>query len=245
MATPSAAILCSLLALALWMPTGFLIACRLPLERDLRLAAAPVLGWAVQSIVALYVSMFAGFTLVSVLGATVLIGLAAIVLPGSSPRGAPGPSLPLWIFVAAAVVAAGPAACVLPKISAAGVALADPVYDHAKIALVDEIVRTGVPPANPFLGTANGGPGGVAYYYYWLFGAAQLALIAGASGWEADAAATWFTAFASLLLTGGLAVRLSGARAPFLSPPQAGEGTGQRNWRSSFSLNRSKPSDWP
>ena len=41
MATPLAAILCSLVALALWMPAGFLIARRLPLERDLRLAAAP------------------------------------------------------------------------------------------------------------------------------------------------------------------------------------------------------------
>jgi hypothetical protein len=229
MATPSAAILCSLLALVLWMPVGFLIARRLPLERDLRLAAAPVLGWAVQNIVALHVSMLGGFTAVNILVATALIGLAAILLPGTNPRNMPDPSLPLWILVAAAVVAAGPAACVLPKVSAAGVALADPIYDHAKIALVDEIVRTGVPPANPFIGTADGGPGGIAYYYHWLFGAAQLALIAGASGWEADAAVTWFTGFASLLLMCGLAFRLSSARAPFFSPPpQAGEGRGQR-----------------
>jgi hypothetical protein len=211
MATPSAAILCSLLALLLWMPVGLLIARRLPLERDLRLAAAPVLGWAVQTVVALYAAMLGGFTPVNVLTATALTGVAAILLPGPSPREAPGPSLPLWIFAAAAIIAAGPAACVLPKISAAGIALADPIYDHAKIALVDEILRTGVPPANPFVGTADGGPGSIAYYYYWLFGAAQLALITGASGWEADAAATWFTAFASLTLMCGLAFRLSGA----------------------------------
>jgi hypothetical protein len=212
MATPSAAILCSLLALLLWAPVGWLIARTLPLGHDLRLAAAPALGWAVQNIVTLHISMSGGFTPVDVLAATVLIGLAAILTSASSPREMPGPSLPLWVLAAAALVAIGPASAILPKLTPEGVALADPIYDHAKVALVDEIVRTGVPPANPFLG-AGDGSGSVAYYYYWLFGAAQLALIAGASGWNADVAATWFTAFASLTLMCGLAFRLSGARA--------------------------------
>jgi hypothetical protein len=210
MATVSSAILCSFLALTLWVPPGLLIARRLPLEHDLRLAAAPALGWAVQNVVALYAAMLGGFTPMTVLAATVLVGTAAILLQGPASRDAPSPPLPLWIFAAAAIVAAGPAACVLPKIVPEGIALADPLYDHAKIALVDEIVRTGVPPANPFIGTADGGPGSIAYYYYWLFGAAQLALISGASGWEADAAVTWFAAFASLTLMCGLASHLSG-----------------------------------
>jgi hypothetical protein len=213
MATLSAAVLCSLVALLLWAPVGVLIARRLPLGRDLRLAAAPVLGWAVQTIVALYAAMSGGFTVVNVVAATALIALAAMLIPAPSRQETPGPALPLWILAAAALVAAGPAAVVLPKISAAGIALADPIYDHAKIALVDEIVRTGVPPANPFVG-AGDGAGHVAYYYYWLFGAAELALLAGASGWEADAAATWFAAFASLVFMCGLAFRLSGGLEP-------------------------------
>ncbi len=211
MATPSAAILCALLALLLWAPVGWLIARRLPLGRDLRFAAAPVLGWAVQNVVALQVSTFGGFAPANVLAATMLICLAAILGQASSRGEMPGPSLPAWIFVAAALVAVGPASGILPKITPEGVALADPIYDHAKIALVDEMVRTGVPPANPFLG-AGGGRGSIAYYYYWLFGAAQLALISGASGWNADVAATWFAAFASLTLMCGLAFRLSGGR---------------------------------
>jgi hypothetical protein len=209
MATPPAAILCSLLALLLWVPPGYLVARRLPLERDLRLAAAPVLGWAVQTIVSLYAAMAGGFTAVNVVAATAFVALAAALIPAPSGPEAPRSGLPLWILAAAALVAAGPAAAVLPKLSAAGVALADPIYDHTKIALVDEIVRTGVPPANPFIG-AGDGPGHVAYYYYWLFGAAELALVTGASGWEADAAATWFAAFASLVFMCGLAFRLSG-----------------------------------
>jgi hypothetical protein len=149
---------------------------------------------------------------VNVVAATMLLGLAATRRPASRPGETPGSSLPLWILAAAAVVAIGPASAILPKITPEGVALADPIYDHAKIALVDEMVRTGVPPANPFIGT-GGSSGNIAYYYYWLFGAAQLASLAGASGWNADAAATWFTAFASLALMCGLAFRLSGGRA--------------------------------
>jgi hypothetical protein len=38
---------------------------------------------------------------------------------------------------------------------------------------------------------------GVAYYYLWHFSAAVVAVLTGVSGWEADAALTWFTAFAS------------------------------------------------
>ena len=158
MASPSAAFLCSLLALLLWAPVGFLIAWRLPIGRDLRLAVAPVLGWAVQDVSALHVSMVGGLTLANVLATTALIGFAAFLAPASRSPEMPGPSLPMCIFAAAALVAAGPAAGILPKISAAGVALADPIYDHAKIALVDEIVRTGVPPANPFVGAGDGRP---------------------------------------------------------------------------------------
>lgn len=211
MATPSAAILCALLALLLWVPVGWLIARRLPLGRDLALAAAPMLGWAVQGIIALQAATAAGFTMIVILAATLAIGAAALLLPAAT-EGEPAPrGLPLWIFAAAALVAVGPALAILPKLMPDGIALASPIYDHAKIALVDEIVRTGVPPANPFLGTAHG-PGSTAYYYFWLFGAAQLALLSGATGWEADIAATWFTGFASLALMCGLAFRLSGAR---------------------------------
>ncbi|MFG1304773.1 hypothetical protein V5F34_11660 [Xanthobacter autotrophicus] len=212
MATPSATIVCALVALFLWVPAGWLMARRLPLGADLRLAAAPILGWAAQGVVALQVSMSAGFSAATILAVTVLVGIAAFLAP---PSAAAEPSaarpLPLWALLAATLVAMGPALAVVPKVVPEGVALAAPIYDHAKVALVDEMVRSGVPPANPFLGGGSE-PGTIAYYYFWLFGAAQLALVSGASGWEADIAATWFTGFATLALMGGLAFRLSGGR---------------------------------
>ena len=60
--------------------------------------------------------------------------------------------------------------------------------------MIDEMARSGVPPANPFFGGA-GTPARLAYYYLWHFSAAELSLLAGISGWEADAALTWFTCF--------------------------------------------------
>ena len=74
------------------------------------------------------------------------------------------------------------------------------------------MVRLGLPAINPVFGEV-GGPDGVFYYYLWHFSAATAALATGASGWEADAALTWFTAWSSLMLMMGLAVWLSGRAA--------------------------------
>ena len=121
------------------------------------------------------------------------------------------PSVPPWTIVAAAllagVLALAPAAAILPKHYGDAVRLADPIFDHAKIAFIDAMTRLGVPPVNPVFGEF-GTPGRLAYYYLWHFSAAELALVARASGWEADIGLTWFTAFASLALMMGLAVWL-------------------------------------
>jgi hypothetical protein len=117
--------------------------------------------------------------------------------------------VPRWAYAAAALLALAPAAALLPKDIGDGVVLAGPVFDHAKIAMIDEMARLGVPPGNPFFGD---GAGRLVYYYLWHFSAAELALALGIKGWAADAAMTWFTAFASLAVMMGLAVRF-GARA--------------------------------
>jgi hypothetical protein len=98
---------------------------------------------------------------------------------------------------------------ILPKVVDYGVILAAPIFDHSKVAIIDEISRSGLPPKNPFFGEP-GENTRLAYYYLWHFSAAELSLLLGASGWEADAALTWFTAFSSLMLMVGLARWISG-----------------------------------
>src|SRR5262249_53858884 len=135
--------------------------------------------------------------------AVAAIGALVVLWRGAS-RGGERVFAPVVVaaLLAAALLAFAVASAILPKVSSAGVALAAPIFDHAKIAMVDEMVRQGVPPANPFFAA----PSRLAYYYLWHFSAAELAVVTGVSGWAADAALTWFTAFASLGMMIGLAV---------------------------------------
>ncbi|MBR0644661.1 hypothetical protein [Plastoroseomonas hellenica] len=224
MASTFSVLLCALLGLALWTGTGWVVARRLPFGRALALPMAPALGWAAQNAAALALSLVAGLSLWTMLGAAALLCAAALLM--TAPPPAPEtPGATRWLYVTAALLALLPAAAVLPKFTADGVILAAPIYDHAKIALVAEIARAGVPPVNPVYG-GDGATPGVAYYYLWHFGAAQLARVAGASAWEGDAAATWFTGFASLCLVGGLALRIGGRwMAPLLAVAACGTGS--------------------
>lgn len=210
MASTASALLCAVLALFLWGGVGWIFARRLTTDRALVLPLAPALGWAVQSVIAHVAALIGGFSWLTILGAPVL---ACVVVLMSDRRPPPkgeseGTPFPLWVIPVAALLALVPAAAVLPKFVDGSVFLAAPMFDHSKIALIDEILRDGVPPANPIF-AEGGGAGRVAYYYLWHFSATQLANLAGASGWEADIAATWFTAFATLVLMGGFAFNLT------------------------------------
>jgi hypothetical protein len=197
---------CSVTGLALWGVAGYVIALRLPMPAHLRVGLAPALGWAVQTSVSLVLSLFFGFSVPSIL-ASVLIAFGALLCAPPVLVAAPRAPLPAWIFVGAAILALMPAAAILPKFIAGHIVLSGPMFDHSKVALIDQIVREGMPPANPVIGGAR--QPGVAYYYLWHFGAAELARLTAASGWEADAAATWFTAFSSLCVMCSVAAHLA------------------------------------
>jgi hypothetical protein len=215
MASPINAVLCALVAAALWTTLGYAIARQL-LPRVLALGAAPVIGWAVFSAASLPILNLIGFSALAVIGLAVL----GLVLAGIGLRWPPAPSgpptdlNPWWLAAAAAaaaILALLPALALLPKYSEAGVHLAAPIFDHSKIAIIDAMTRQGLPPINPVFGEddAAGAAGHLVYYYLWHFSAAALALPLHVRGWEADIGLTWFTAFASLTLMMALAVWLS------------------------------------
>jgi hypothetical protein len=208
------AVLCAVVATAFWSLLGYALA-RPMLPRALASGAAPVLGWAVHSAATLPLFFLIGFSPAAVAAVAVVCvaasGGSLVWLPAKlTPAGAP--TVPAWTYLAAAALALAPAVALLPKISGDAVYLADPIFDHSKIAIIDAMMRQGVPPVDPVF-SEPGGAGRLVYYYLWHFGAAQLALPLGASGWEADIGLTWFTAFASLCLMMALAVRLSGRSA--------------------------------
>jgi len=209
MASSFNAALCGLLAAAFWTALGYSVA-RHILPRALAVGAAPVIGWAVFSAATLPILTIIGFTAltVTVIGALCLVGSVCLLMTRRQEADAtPAPAIPPWSYAAAAILALGPAAALVPKISADGVQLADPIFDHAKITIIDAMARQGLPPVNPVFGAF--GAAHLAYYYLWHFSAAELALPLHATGWEAAIGLTWFTAFASLTLTMGIAVWLS------------------------------------
>ena len=209
MASPLNAALCALLAAAFWTVLGTALGRRL-LPRPPARGAAPVIGWAAHSAVMLPIYPWIGFSPIAVIGAGAFCMLAsglALSVRAPQSRAEEAADIPPWAFAAAAVLALAPAVAILPKFSGDAVQLADPIFDHSKIAIVDAMARLGLPPVNPVFGEF-GAPGHLAYYYLWHFSAAELALAVGASGWEADIGLTWFTAFASLSLMMGAAVWL-------------------------------------
>jgi hypothetical protein len=203
------AALCAVVAVAFWSLVGYALGRHL-LPRALALGGAPVLGWAVQSAAALPIFLLIGFSPTSVLAVNALFVAAAgasLALPAPKPDSGE-PKVPAWAYAAAALLALVPAAAILPKFAGDAAYLADPIFDHSKIAIVDAMIRQGLPPVDPVYGEL-GAPAHLAYYYLWHFAAAELALPLHASGWEADIGLTWFTAFASLTLMMALSVWLA------------------------------------
>lgn len=207
MPTIAACILCGAGALFLWGAIGFALG-RGIVSKALALPLAPTLGWACHNALALSFYRYAGLTRLTVIVAFVVPLAAAVIslttrAEGKDQNG--GACLPALAYGLAALLAVVPALAVLPKLNGDAVALAAPIFDHAKIALIDDIARLGVPPGNPFFGETGHAPD-LAYYYLWHFSAAELAVLFGVTGWGADIALTGFTAFASLILMAGFAV---------------------------------------
>ena len=206
-------VLCSVLAVFFWTCIGFAIGQRI-LPRVLVLPLAPTLGWAVQNALALPIFFLLPFSQTNVVAFAVLaIGISFIATKRAGAH-KPVATLPWWAYAIAAVLALAPMVAILPKSTIGdGVALAGPMFDHAKLAIVDDMARLGLPPGNPFFGKSGDR---LPYYYLWYFAAAQSVRGLGISGWEADAAQTWFSAFASLNLMMGLAAWFAGRAAAAL-----------------------------
>lgn len=216
MASTGHVVYAAIIALVFWTSLGAVLLRRV-VAPGLVLPFAPIVGWAVHSAIAVVVFTVLPFTTITVVGVAFVVFACGVALSRVRPTDAgepePGPTAEgrVIAFIAiglALLLAAACAAAILPKGSAQAVYLADPIFDHSKIALVDEIARTGVPPGNPFFG--GEGADHLAYYYLWHFSAGEVARTLGITGWEADAAMTFFSAFASLAVMMGLAVRLSG-----------------------------------
>jgi hypothetical protein len=212
MATIQNTLVCAALALAIWSCCGFAIGRRL-LPQSLAMPFAPLLGWAAHSVVALPLFFLIGMTRTTVATTTLLSVISALFCllrypPGNDAAEADPVRVPPLAIVGGCLLACAITMAIIPTFTSDGVALAGPIFDHTKIAMVDDMARLGVPAGNPFF-EENGGITRLSYYYLWHFSAAEISILTGLSGWEADAGMTCFTAVSSLTLMMGLAVWLS------------------------------------
>jgi hypothetical protein len=117
MASPVNALICALVATALWSLVGYALGCRL-VPRALAIGSAPAVGWSVHSAATLPIYLLFGFSPFLVAG----IAAVCILVVGFS-LSRPRPveetecviSIPALAFAAAALVALLPAATILPK----------------------------------------------------------------------------------------------------------------------------------
>ena len=207
MASTLNALFGALVAATFWSCIGIAIARRI-MPAALAWPVAPTLGWAVHSAATFPILTLVGFSTVNAAIAAALTLIASIVAL-ARPGGSPSVGLPLWIWGGAALLAMGVAVAILPKTYGDSVILAPAIFDHSKLAMIDEMTRHGLPPGNPFFHEA-GGPERLVYYYLFYYSAAGLSLLTGITGWEADVALTWFAAFSALLLMMGLAAWFGG-----------------------------------
>jgi hypothetical protein len=175
---------------------------------------APALGWVLLAVAARPMLTIVGTGRAA---CAAIVATLVVVTWGAGwrwpPRRSDESTAPGWrdavLSTGALVVAFLVAVAVMPKLGPLGIALSDPIFDHAKVALIDEMMERGVPPANPFVG--GGELPRLSYYYAWHLVAALIGRMTGVTAWEADAGLSWFTAWASLQLMIGLAA-LNGAR---------------------------------
>lgn len=199
-------------ALLIWGGLGLSVGRLIVPGRGLAMAIAPALGWALFNAAAQPLLLFLPFdrlVLALCCAAALVVALLLARLPAVAAPARPG--VPWWGYLAAAILALAPAMALMPKFVDGGIWLADPIYDHSKVSMIDDIARLGLPAGNPYFGDA-GHPSSLGYYYLWHFGAAMIVRLLGVSGWEADIGLTWVTAFASLSLMMGLAAWFSGRR---------------------------------
>ena len=214
-------LLCSIAALTFWGTVGFAFSRRLA-PVSLAMPLAPALGWALHSAFALPLFRLIGFTPWTVWLSSVVV-LAALPfahrLPAADERSS-DVHVPPWAYGLAAALVVVPVIAIFPKVSSGTVTLAEPIFDHSKVAIIDEMTRLGVPPGNPFFAEA-GYDGPFADHDLWHFSAAELASAFHVSGWEADIALSAFTAFSSLALMMGFAAWIGGRAAAVWVVPLA------------------------
>lgn len=180
---------------------------------------APALGLCTFGAFSLIISSILNLNLFSLALSWLGFIIGILVWQRHRPEAEPTPpawSLAPWhslaLLLLAALWAVMPTLNIYPNVYQDALFVNTHIFDHAKIALVDSIAREGMLPLNPYY-APEGERILLIYYYIWHFFAAQLKLLSGVTGWQAEVAMNGFTAFATVSFLIALAALNSQRRA--------------------------------
>ena len=207
--------LCFAAALLFWGTVGLALSRRL-MPAALALPVAPALGWAVHSALALPLYRLIGFTPLDALCSFPCSFLAVALLALRLPR--PGQRRDRRPRSALGLCAGGFARRRSGRRGVSEILWRRRRLGRTDLRSLQSRDHRRNDAARPAAGQSVFRRGrarshGLAYYYLWHFSAAELALIPGVSGWEADIALSAFTAFSSVALMMGFAVWIGGRAA--------------------------------
>src|SRR5215510_2939956 len=103
MASSANAAFCAMVAAVFWTGLGFAVA-RPLLPRVLAIGAAPVVGWAIHSSLALPILTLAGFSAVSVVTLAAFAMIGGLLLLSHATEDEGRASIPVWAFIGAALL---------------------------------------------------------------------------------------------------------------------------------------------
>lgn len=176
------------------------------------LLISPALGLCAFGPFALLFTWLLGYTVVNVLIAwTIFLLGACLVVSKLHPirKKYHFSLLGYGLVITAALWALVPTINIYPAIYENGLFVNWHIHDHMKIAIINSIVREGLPPLNPYYAPL-GERIPLIYYYAWHFDASLIKLLTSVSGWQAEVAFTWFTSFSTVSLLAALAIRVTG-----------------------------------
>ncbi|EKR7174325.1 TPA: hypothetical protein ACNE2E_005090 [Escherichia coli] len=198
---PAVSICVTIIATIFFYGIGFPLSQRIS-EKSSKELSIPI-GFAFFSVIATFINHLAGVGFIQSISIMLLCSLSASFALGKIPLGQICrrifPKKLTSEFFLAIISSVVVCASLFVKIGINNEwYLSDPLFDHTKIAIIDSIVRTGLPIENPFSLTSPSGDIYLHYYYLWYLVAANISIIFDVSGWNSDIALTFITSFSSI-----------------------------------------------
>lgn len=190
---PSVVVFITLLILPVLFYIGSAVSKVTGVEQDIsNVLIFPIVGYVTISILLFLSSQLFGFSQLLNQISVVIVLMASVLYLFKSRQKLKIPRFLILIWVIALIGSLVCVSGVFIKQVGADFLVSFPLFDHAKVAIVNSILREGLPVENPFC-LGPDGDGRLHYYYAWYFSASIIASLFSISGYTSVLVNTWLT----------------------------------------------------